>query len=114
VTGVEFVLLALAVNRWTRLAVADAITQPFRDRITRWADAGPKRYDSKGNRQDWRGKAEYLAGCPHCVGVWAAVGVGAVWYWCPPWGLAWWAAIVVPAIAAVTSLIAITLGHLED
>lgn len=113
-TALDFILLALACNRWTRLVVADELLRPFREKVRDWADDGRPRYSADGTRDDWRGKVDYLVTCPHCVGVYAAAGVAAVWQWAPRWGLLWWGLVVVPAVAAVTSLIAITLGHLED
>lgn len=50
---------ALAVHRLTRLATADEVTAPLRERVT---DAAPE------------GRLAYLATCPWCVSVYAAAG----------------------------------------
>lgn len=88
--GVELVVDALAAARLTRLAVADKITEPVRDR---WIEAA---YTAAGRAEQHRRDADqfgwsdvvacdpnpprlaYLATCPWCAGVWISAAVVAV------------------------------------
>lgn len=74
---------ALAAWRITRLVTEDEVTRPLRDPVV-----------ARG------GRAGYLVQCPHCVGVWASLGVFVVSR------CRWWRPVSeVLACAAVVSII---------
>lgn len=117
-TGLEAVLLALAAYRWARLIAVDEIALPLRRTVVRWSTRPPRSARRAAGRlglavpdrdPGWRRHFVYLVGCPHCLAVWSSAGLVAVWEWAPPWGLLWLAVVVVPAVAAVTSLLVVAL-----
>lgn len=55
----------LATYRLTRLVVSDEITAPLREKVI----------DRFGHPED--SKVSYLVTCPHCVSVYAALGISA-------------------------------------
>jgi Protein of unknown function (DUF1360) len=59
VAALYVLLTCLATYRITRLLVADAITEPWRDRVE-------ERY---GPESSWA----YLVNCPWCTGMWVAI-----------------------------------------
>jgi hypothetical protein len=71
---------ALAVHRLTRLAVADEITRPLRERITRWAEGTAERRAAPS--------LGYFASCPWCVSIYVAAGWAALTVTSPPLALA--------------------------
>lgn len=90
----RWLLDALAVWRLTRLLAVDGLTSDLRDWVTEWAETGPPSTS--------KNKLAELVGCPHCVSVWAALGVVCVARRSP-----WWPAMAdALALAAVSSLIA--------
>jgi hypothetical protein len=63
---------ALAVARVTGLIVADAITEPIRDRIVVWLD------DTPGSAGAW---FSTLITCPWCAGMWVSLAAAPlVWH----------------------------------
>jgi len=56
----EYVLLAIATARLTRLIIADEITEPLRERVWR-------RFGNPGES-----KISYLFTCPWCMSIYAA------------------------------------------
>jgi hypothetical protein len=61
---------ALAVHRLTRLAVADEVTRPLRERVTSWAEGDA-----------WRPahpQVAYFINCPWCISLWVAAGWAAL------------------------------------
>lgn len=90
----RWIVDALAVWRLTRLLTIDGITEPMRDWLTEWTETGPQ--------SPAKEKIAELAGCPHCVSVWAALGVVYAARRTP-----WWPVMAdALALAAVSSLIA--------
>lgn len=85
---------ALAVWRLTRLLTIDGLTVELRELVTEWTESGPRSVAKE--------KLAELIGCPHCVSVWAALGVVYVARRSP-----WWPLMAdALALAAVSSLIA--------
>lgn len=85
---------ALAVWRLTRLLTLDGITAELRELVTEWTETGPQSTAKE--------KVAELIGCPHCVSVWAALGLVYVVRDEP-----WWPRMAdALALAAVSSLIA--------
>ena len=61
-TWLAFVIITLAAARVTRLVTTDSITEPLRERLTRW----PLAYE--------------LVTCPWCIGFWISLAWVAVWW----------------------------------
>jgi len=60
----QFVVVALAVFRLTRLLIVDSITDPIRDYFTRWEFT------------------DELLACPWCTSIWLSVPAAAMfWLW---------------------------------
>lgn len=71
--AVLLLIYALAVARVTGLIVADAITEPVRDRIIARLD------DTPGSAGEWFAT---LITCPWCAGMWVSlVAAPLVWFW---------------------------------
>jgi hypothetical protein len=71
--AVLLLIYALAVARVTGLIVADAITEPIRDRIIARLD------DAPGSAGEW---VATLITCPWCAGMWVSlVAAPLVWFW---------------------------------
>lgn len=71
--AVLLLIYALAVARVTGLIVADAITEPIRDRIIVRLD------DAPGSAGEW---VATLITCPWCAGMWVSlVAAPLVWFW---------------------------------
>ncbi|HEU4752315.1 MAG TPA: DUF1360 domain-containing protein [Armatimonadota bacterium] len=71
--AVLLLIYALAVARVTGLIVADAITEPVRDRIIARLD------DTPGSAGEW---VATLITCPWCAGMWVSlVAAPLVWFW---------------------------------
>src|ERR1051326_5263582 len=70
---VTLLIYALAVACVTGLIVADAITEPLRDRIVAWLD------DTPGSSGQWFAT---LITCPWCAGMWVSLlAAPLVWFW---------------------------------
>lgn len=71
--AVLLLIYALAVARVTGLIVADAITEPIRDRIITRLD------DAPGSAGEW---VATLITCPWCAGMWVSlIASPLVWFW---------------------------------
>lgn len=71
--AVLLLIYALAVARVTGLIVADAITEPIRDRIITRLD------DAPGSAGEWFAT---LITCPWCAGMWVSlIASPLVWFW---------------------------------
>lgn len=86
VTGLLWVVYALAVARVTGLITLDEITKSARDRVLARLD--------EDNPPRW----SYLLTCPWCVSVWIAAATAPLAYWLgdSPW-------LLVPALALAMS-----------
>lgn len=103
------VVMGLAAMRLTRLVVADTITDPWRERLYRWAwdEEHPTARDGalwptpRGGFRTW-----VYAGltCAWCFGVYVSVAVYCGWRW---GGDVARAIIVVAAVAAVQGALAV-------
>lgn len=89
------VILGLACFRLTHLVVADTITAPLRaflvNEVYEPDAAGRFVHLQHPKPPAWRGYLGTLIGCTWCTGIWAAVGLVAVWQHVPAFGkpLAW-------------------------
>ncbi|HXJ29868.1 MAG TPA: DUF1360 domain-containing protein [Gemmatimonadales bacterium] len=101
----EFVLLALAAMRLTRLIGWDSITDGLRSRITGHHHGGSKTGRRAGSRRD---KPEWMLflTCPWCLGFWISAAVWAAWL---GWPNATLIACTPFAISAVVGLVVKTL-----
>ncbi len=91
-TALEFVVLALACFRVTRLIVLDTITDPLRDlTVYRLPDSG------------FAGYVKVLFDCPWCVGFW--VSIGGVIAWAIDSEVTWWLSLPF-AISSIVGLLA--------
>lgn len=70
-TFIVFFVSVLAALRLTRLAIADSITQPFRDRIATLASRGSR----SSGAWEW---FEKLFSCPWCAGFWISAATTAL------------------------------------
>jgi len=98
VTVFEFVILALATFRLTRLFVYDKITAFFREQFYDVVELKTKRYLEKPARGPRRTLADLLS-CPWCTGVWFAATV-VFFYYLTPYA---WYPILFLAIAGVAT-----------
>lgn len=97
-TWLALLIYALAVARVTGLIVADAITEPVRDRIVIWLD------DTPGSSGAWFAT---LITCPWCAGMWVSLAAAPlVWFW----GTS--PVMLVPALALAFSQVAGSLSNL--
>lgn len=91
---------ALIASRLTRLAVADQITQPARDKVL-----------ERRGADHW---LTYFVHCPWCVGVWLGVAAAlAVWFTAPDsWPItAWWGVTGLAALYSwINGLTTYTIG----
>jgi hypothetical protein len=91
-------IYALAVARLTGLVVADAITEPVRDRLVGWLD------DSPGSSGEWFAT---LIQCPWCAGMWISLAAAPlIWFW---WDSP---VMLIPAIALAFSQVAGSISNL--
>jgi hypothetical protein len=103
VTVLRLLLALASTYRLTRLVTSDAVWDGTRDRITRWTDR-PRRKGEPKTRFTLRQKLGEWIVCPHCVGIYVAVGVTVAAYHVP--GIWFDGPAIALACAAVTSLIA--------
>lgn len=90
------VVCALAAYRLTRIVTTDTISEPWRDRLYRWAWVDPSADDYDERHADATRGGEFvpyprqgglrtyvneLFNCPWCFGVWVSAAVVAVWCW---------------------------------
>lgn len=87
----QFVLLALAAYRLTRLIGWDVITRPIRETVVgRYEEgSGKKARDTERGRKlrSYRRKLDEFIHCPFCLGFWVSVALWLVWSWQPHWTL---------------------------
>lgn len=96
-----FVVVVFASYRATRVVTTDSISEPFRDRLYRWAWVEPAdvaEYAAAAVRARQRGFSvdesvplpragglrtyvNELFNCPWCFGVWVAFALTAAWCW---------------------------------
>ena len=69
----ETIVIALAAGRLARAISVDQITEPFRNRVDRWAASGPP-----SSRRARHRLAELLR-CPVCVGWWTSLATSFAW-----------------------------------
>lgn len=90
-TGIEFVIVALASFRVTRLVVFDQLTEPLRERtVYKLSDTG------------LGGWTKDLFDCPWCIGFWFAALFTLGWAWSSD--VTFWIALPF-AFSAVTGLV---------
>lgn len=102
----QFVLLALAAYRLTRLAAWDVVTRPLRERVIGRYEEGSGREarDTERGRKTrtYHAKLDEFWHCPFCFGYWTSVALWLVWLWEPHWTLV---AMTPFAINAVVGLV---------
>lgn len=119
-SGLTFLVLALACYRLTRLAVEDEVTRPARNRVIEWAYTrqGHDRDNVFGDPDprddhttvvlddDAPPKLAYLLSCSWCASMWCALLLVAV-------EAVWTVPVVVLAVAGAGALIAATANRLD-
>jgi len=101
----QFVLLALACFRATRIIGWDSITEPLRRRFTGYTDQGAPTIDDAKRLTHGRARIymSALLRCPWCVGTYVCLAAYGLWLWQPIIAVA----VSVPAaLGAVTGLVA--------
>lgn len=103
ISGVEFLVLALAVARLTRLVVADEITKEIRNGLI-------KRLDEE---RTFHLKLAYLLVCTWCASVWVAAPLAVGTYWLHPhdW---WWLALSTVAASQVAGMLGEMSSYLRS
>lgn len=104
--AVAIVVLAAATYRVARLVAVDTVTTPWRAVVYRFAWADPEPWDGPDDRPEesdgapqpragWRTYVYEFVTCPHCLGVWIAIGAAVAW-----WHWAWvlWPLVTVAAM----------------
>lgn len=91
IAPLAFLIVSLAAYRLTRVVTTDTISDPFRDRVYRWAwndDETVEIVDDQGRkvraptpRAGWRTWVYGLVSCPLCFGVWVSAGTYSAWRW---------------------------------
>jgi hypothetical protein len=74
---VDLVLLGVATHKYSRLVAKDRVTSFLRAPFMRYqGDAGPSEVDEEPRGEGPRRAVGELVGCPFCVGMWVASGLG--------------------------------------
>jgi len=73
----DLVLLGVATHKFSRLLAKDRVTSFVRAPFVRYqGDAGPSEVDEEPRGEGPRRAVGELIGCPFCVGMWIASGLG--------------------------------------
>jgi Protein of unknown function (DUF1360) len=73
----DLVLLGVATHKFSRLLAKDRVTSFVRAPFVRYqGDAGPSEVDEEPRGEGPRRALGELIGCPFCVGMWIASGLG--------------------------------------
>lgn len=103
VSGVEFLILVLAVARLTRLVVADEITKELRNGLIARLN----------EEKAFHLKLAYLLTCTWCASVWVAapVAVGTHYFGAHDW---WWLALSTVAASQVAGMLGEVSSYLRS
>lgn len=73
----DLVLLGVATHKYSRLVAKDRVTSFLRAPFVRYqGDAGPSEVEEAPRGEGPRRAIGELVGCPFCVGLWVATGLG--------------------------------------
>lgn len=73
----DLVLLGVATHKFSRLIAKDRVTSFLRAPFVRYqGDAGPSEVDEEPRGEGPRRAVGELVGCPYCIGLWVATGLG--------------------------------------
>ena len=110
--ALDFIILALASFRLTRLIVFDKITaflrKPFFEEIEEKNEAGEVEIYIVPKKTGLRGWLGELLSCYWCTGIWIAIIIVTVSYFFPFWSSPF---IVVLAVAGLAALIETVVQH---
>ncbi len=108
-TAIDYVLLALATWRVTRLFVYDAITKFFREQFWDIVKAG-KGYELEKPKFGPRRTLADLLSCPWCFSMWAAAMVIFI-YLITPYGVYLVLLLALSSVGAFFQIVANLIGH---
>lgn len=102
-TAIQFLLVALAVARVTRLVVADEITREMRDAVMRRLN----------EEKAFHLKLAYLLTCTWCASVWVAppIAVGTHYFGAHDW---WWLTLSTVAASQVAGMLGEISSYLRS
>lgn len=103
----QFLLLALAGYRLTRLVGWDVITRPARESLVgRYEEgSGKEARDSERGKKlrGYRRKLDEFIHCPFCMGFYVSLALWLCWVWQPHWTLVAMTPFAVNAVVGLVS-----------
>lgn len=103
----QFVLLALAAYRLTRLIGWDVITRPAREALVGRYEkgSGKQARDTELGRKlgTYHRKLDEFVHCPYCMGFWCSLALWFAWWWQPHWTLVMCVPFAINAIVGLTT-----------